>query len=87
MYVVLLVGVGVIFLKSTYNFLPIMLRVLLTALLVSAIVETKNRTLEESGTLFDGDGAKEPVVSTTQNSTVPAHSIEDVEKHSQIFIL
>ena len=53
----------------------------------SALVETKNRTLEESGTLLDGDGANEPVVSTTQNSSNTAHSIEDDEKPSQIFIL
>lgn len=54
---------------------------LLIALLVSVIVETKNLTLEETGTLFDGDGAKEPVVSATQNNT---HSSEKDEKLSQI---
>jgi len=47
-----------------------------------AIVETKNLTLEETGTLFDGNGAQEPVVSATQNST---HSSDEDEKPSQIF--
>ena len=78
MYVVGLVGVGVFILKCTYNFLPLML--LLIALLISVIVETKNLTLEETGTLFDGDGAKEPVVSATQNNT---HSSEKDKKPSQ----
>ena len=58
------------------------LTLLLIALLVLVIVETKNLTLEESGTLFDGDVAKEPVVFATQNST---HSSEEAEKPSQIF--
>lgn len=82
MYVVGLVGLGVFTLKGTYKFLPLML-LFLTALLVSVIIETKNRTLEETGTLFDGDGAKLPVVQVSQNST---HSTsEEDEKPSQIF--
>lgn len=79
-YVVALVAVGVFILKGMYNFLPLML--LLIALLVSVIVETKNRTLEETGILFDGDGAKEPVVSAAQNGT---HSSKEDEKPSQTF--
>ena len=81
MYVVGLVGLGIFFLRSTYNFLPLML--LLTAVLVSGTVETKNLTLEETGTLFDGDGAKEPVVSATQNSS---HSSEEDEKPFHVYI-
>jgi len=50
---------------------------------LKVFVETKNLTLEETGTLFDGDGVKKPVVSATQNST---HSNnEEDEKPSQIF--
>jgi hypothetical protein len=74
-YVVLLVGLGAFFIIGTYNFLPLML--LLTALVVSGIVETKNRTLEETGTLYDGDNAKELVVSATHN--IP-HGIEEDKK-------
>lgn len=47
------------------------------------MVETKNRTLEDAGTLFDGDGAKEPVVSATQIST---HSSEDDEKAFHVYM-
>ena len=52
---------------------------LLSALLVLVMVETKNRTLEEAGTLFDGDSVKdsEPVISATQSDT---HSSEEDEK-------
>ena len=77
MYVVVLVVLGVFFLISTYNFLPLML--LLTSHLVSGIIETKNRTLEETGTLYDGDSGEEPVVSATHNIT------EEDERPSQIF--
>ena len=57
---------------------------LLTALLVSAIIETKNLTLEETGTLFDGDSVKEPVVvPATQSST---HSSEEDEKPFHMYI-
>ena len=49
----------------------------LIALLVSVMVETKNRTLEETGTLFDGDSVNEPVVSATHSIT---QSSEEDEK-------
>lgn len=57
---------------------------LLTALIISAIAETKNRTLEEIEALFchGGDAVKEPEVSVTRNIT---HSNEEDEKPSQIF--
>ena len=55
----------------------------MTAHLVSAILETKNRTLEETGTLFDGDGANEPLVPATQTSS---HSSEDDEKAFHVYI-
>ena len=41
------------------------------------MVETKNRTLEETGTLFDGDSVNEPVVSATHSIT---QSSEEDEK-------
>lgn len=56
----------------------------LTVLLVSAIIETKNLTLEETGTLFGVIGATEPVVSATRNITHNSASSEE-EKASQIF--
>jgi hypothetical protein len=82
MYVVALVGVGIFILKGTYNFLPLLM-LLLIAILVSVIVETKNLTLEETGTLFDGDGEPQAVaqVSAAQDST---HSIEEDENPSEL---
>ena len=80
MYVVMLVGLGSFFLMGPYSLLFLML--LLTALLVLAFVETKNLILEQTGILFDGDSAKEPVVSAAQSST---HGSEEDEKRSQIF--
>ena len=53
----------------------------LMGLLPSVIKETKNRTLEESGTVFDGHIAIQNPIVETQNST---HSTED-EKPSQTF--
>ena len=53
----------------------------LMALLPSVIKETKDRTLEESGTVFDSDITIENLVVETQSST---HSTED-EKPSQTF--
>jgi hypothetical protein len=82
MYVVMLVVLAGVFLKSAYNVLPLMPR--LTAHLVSVIIETKNRTLEETGILFDcDDGANKPLVSATQIST---HSSEEDEKEFHVYM-
>lgn len=56
----------------------------LTALLIPGIPETKNLTLEETGTLFGSIGAEEPVVYATQNTTHSSVSEGD-EKQSQVF--
>ena len=56
-----------------------------TAVLLLAVLETKNRTLEEAGTVFDEDGTTKQVVCPTQNSS-STHSTEDNEKPSETFI-
>lgn len=85
-YVVGLVVLTAVYLTSWYHFLLLRLPVLNT-LIVSGLIETKNRTLEETGILFDGNHAKAaPVVSATQNnSTRSTHSSEEGDKTEQVF--
>jgi MFS family permease len=65
-----------------WNIMYVVVLVGMSVFVFKVIIETKNLTLEETGTLFDGDAPKEPVVSATQNSTT--HSSEEDEKPSQL---
>jgi len=52
--------------------------------LPTVVVETKNRTLEETAALFDGDSATEKIVGTAAAHAGVMHDIKHVKDENSV---